>query len=427
MHAPVEVDQNPASQARRRLLTQRPFQLLWLGEGISLLGDQLHLVALSWITLELTGSPSVLGSILALTLAARALCMLLGGVIADRLPLTAVLRVGMVVLALSQGMAAALVITGVAEIWMLVALGAVNGTALALVFPAMQSITPRLVPRDLLQKAIALQSFSRGALRIVGPTISALLVVGVGAGWALAVDAATWFAAAVILVKVRLPPPAPREESGSTIAELRQGWDYVRRTTWLWVVVLGFTFLNVIYAGAWLTLGPARANETFGPKGWGLVLSAESVGLVVAAVVLLHRPLRRPLLTGMVWTATLAVPLVVLGVYPHVWLMLVVTFFAGIGFDVFGMGWNLAMQEHVPPEKLARVYSYDMVGSFLAMPIGEVTVGPIAQLAGPEATLVGAGLLMIASVVFMLSSRDVRTLPHKLPEPGMRPVEESVP
>ena len=161
--------------------------------------------------------------------------LLLGGVIADRWPLTAVLRVGMVVLASSQGAVAALVITDTAEIWMLVVLSAINGTAMALVFPAMQSITPRLATRDLLQRAIALQSFSRGALRVIGPTISALLVVGVGAGWALAFDAATWFAAAVILARVRLPPPAPREEVSSTVGELRAGWVFVRRTTWLWV------------------------------------------------------------------------------------------------------------------------------------------------------------------------------------------------
>jgi predicted MFS family arabinose efflux permease len=298
----------------------------------------------------------------------------------------------------------------VAEIWMLVVLEAVNGTALALVFPAMQSITPQLVPRDLLQQAIALQSFSRGALRIVGPTISALLVVGVGAGWALAVDATTWFAAAVILVKVRLPPPAPREEAASTLGELRQGWDYVRRTTWLWAVVLGFTFLNVIYAGAWLTLGPARANETIGPKGWGLVLSAESVGLVVAAVVLLHRPLKRPLFTGMVWTAALAVPLVVLGVYPHVWLMLPVAFVAGIGFDVFGMGWNLAMQEHVPPDMLSRAYSYDALGSYVAIPLGQLAFGPIGAAFGYRDVLVVSAVVYVLICLLVLSSRSVRDL-----------------
>jgi MFS family permease len=391
-------------------LQHESFRWYWIALTVNLAGTTMSAVALAFAVLAISDSPSALGVVLAAGTAPTILFLLVGGVIADRLPLTVVLRVGMVVLAASQGAAAALVITGVAEIWMLVVLEAVNGTALALVFPAMQSITPQLVPRDLLQKAIALQSFSRGALRIVGPTISALLVVGVGAGWALAVDAATWFAAAVILVKVRLPPPAPREEAASTLGELRQGWDYVRRTTWLWAVVLGFTFLNVIYAGAWLTLGPARANETIGPKGWGLVLSGESVGLVVAAVVLLHRPLKRPLFTGMVWTAALAVPLVVLGVYPHVWLMLPVAFVAGIGFDVFGMGWNLAMQEHVPPDMLSRAYSYDALGSYVAIPLGQLAFGPIGAAFGYRDVLVVSAVVYVLICLLVLSSRSVRDL-----------------
>ena len=391
-------------------LQHENFRWYWIAVTVNLAGTTMSAVALAFAVLAISDSPSALGVVLAAGTVPTVLFLLLGGVIADRWPLTAVLRVGMVVLALSQGAVAALVITGVAEIWMLVVLSAVNGTALAVVFPAMQSITPRLVPRDLLQRAIALQSFSRGALRVVGPTISALLVVGVGAGWALAVDAATWGGAALILARVRLPPPVPREEGASTATELRAGWDFVRGTTWLWVVVLGFTFLNVIYAGAWLTLGPARANETFGPKGWGLVLSAESVGLIVAAVVLLHRPLRRPLFTGMVWTATLAVPLVVLGVYPQVWLMLLVTFVAGIGFDVFGMGWNLAMQENVPEEMLSRVYSYDALGSYLAIPFGQVAFGPLGAAFGYRDVLVVSAVVYVVICGLVLSSRSVRDL-----------------
>jgi MFS family permease len=391
-------------------LQHENFRWYWIAVTVNLAGTTMSGVALAFAVLSISDSPSALGVVLAAGTVPTVLFLLLGGVIADRWPLTAVLRVGMVVLALSQGAIAALVISGAAEIWMLVALAAVNGTALAVVFPAMQSITPRLVPRDLLQRAIALQSFSRGALRVVGPTISALLVVGVGAGWALAFDAATWFAAALILARVRLPPPAPREHAGSTAAELRAGWDYVRGTTWLWVVVLGFTFLNVIYAGAWLTLGPARANETFGPRGWGLVLSAESVGLIVAALVLLRRPLRRPLFTGMVWTATIALPLAVLGVYPHVWPMLLCAFVAGIGFDVFGMGWNLAMQEHVPPDMLSRAYSYDALGSYVAIPLGQVAFGPLGAAFGYRDVLVVSAVAYVAICLLVLSSSSVRDL-----------------
>jgi MFS family permease len=321
-----------------------------------------------------------------------------------------ILRAGMVVMAASQGAAAALVISGRAEIWMLVVLAVINGTADAITFPALASILPRLVPRDLLQQANALQSFSRGALRVIGPTIGALLVVGVGAGWALAFDAATWFAAAVILVKVRLPPrPAP-EDRLSTFTELRDGWDYVRHTTWLWVVVLAFTFLNVIHTGAWFTLGPARAKETFGPAGWGAILSAESVGLVVTTVVLLRRPMRRPLRSGMLGISLLSLPIVVLGGYPHVAVLLVCTFVAGAGTEVFSMGWNLAMQEHVPEDMLSRAFSYDALGSVMAVPIGQLAFGPLGIAFGYHDVLIVSGIAYAVICLLTLSSRSVRGL-----------------
>jgi cation transporter-like permease len=82
------------------------------------------------------------------------------------------------------------------------------------------------------------------------------------------------------------------------------------------------------------------------------------------------------------------------------------------------------MQEHIPADKLARVYSYDMVGSFIAIPVGEIVAGPVAQVAGVEATLVGAAVLVVLSVLAMLSSRDVRHLRHRLRERSPVPMEE---
>jgi MFS family permease len=316
----------------------------------------------------------------------------------------------MLVLGLTQGAAAALVITGKAEIWMLMALAFVNGTTLAVTFPAMASIMPRLVPPELLQQANALQSFSRGALRIIGPTIAALLVVGVGAGWGLAFDAATWLAAAAILAKVALPVRPPRAERTSTFDDLREGWTYVRTTTWLWVVVLAFGVLNAIHAGAWFTLGPARAKETIGVGGWGLVLSAESLGLIATAFVLLRRTLQRPLLSGMLGIATLSLPIVALGVAPHLGLLVVCAFVAGAGTEVFSMGWTLAMQEHVPPDMLSRAYSYDALGSFVAIPLGQLAFGPLGSAFGYTDVLVVSGVVYLFVCLLTLLSRPVRDL-----------------
>ena len=386
------------------------FRWYFVASTVNTAGSTMAGVALAFAVLSISDSATALGVVLAASTVPTVLFLLVGGVIADRLPLTVVLRLGMLVTGATQGAVAVLVLTGVARVWMLVCLEAVNGMVLALTFPALASIMPQLVPRDLLQQANVLQSMSRGALRVLGPTISALVVVGAGAGWALAVDAATWLAAAVILLLVRLPPRKPRGEAVSTLGDLRAGWDYVRSTTWLWVVVLAFGLLNAIQSGAWSTLGPARAKETIGAAGWGYLLSAESIGLLAMTLVMMRRRLRRPLRSGMLGIAWLGVPMAVLGWEPHLLPLVVVTFVAGAGTEVFSLGWSLAMQENVPEDMLSRAYSYDALGSFVAIPVGQLVFGPLGAALGYGGVMVASGAAYVVICLLTLCSRSVRDL-----------------
>ena len=237
-------------------------------------------------------------------------------------------------------------------------------------------------------------------------------MVTVGAGWALAVDAVTWLLAAVLLGFVRVPPRPRRpadEAAPVTLAELREGWTFVRTTTLLWVV-LAFGALNVIHAGAWFTLGPARAHDTIGAQGWGLVLSAEGVGLLLMTLILLRVRLERPLLLGTIGIALLGLPIAALGARPDLVLLVALALLAGAGTEVFSLGWNLAMQEHVPDEMLSRVYSYDALGSFVAIPVGQVAFGPLAVAFGFRDVLVVSGVGYVALCGLVLLSPAVRGL-----------------
>jgi MFS family permease len=266
------------------------------------------------------------------------------------------------------------------------------------------------VPREQLQPANALLSLSRGGLTILGPSIGALFVVTIGPGWALAVNALTWVLASILLVPVTIPPRPPRAEQTSTFQELREGWTLFRTTTWLWVVVLAFAFLNAIHVGTIFTLGPAVAKETFGEQGWGFVLSAETAGLLLMTVILLRVRLRRPLLVGMLGCALFGVPIIVLGAQPQLLTMVLVMFVAGAGIEVFSMGWNLAMQENIEDAKLSRAYSYDALGSFVAMPVGQLAYGPLGEAFGYQEVLLWSGIAYIAIALLALTSRSVRNL-----------------
>ncbi len=376
------------------------------------LGSMMASIALTFAVLDLTDSASALGQVLAARTIPMVLFLLFGGVIADRFPRSVVLQLSNVLSAATQGAVAYLVITGSAELWMIIALEIANGTVSAMSFPAMASMVPQLVPREQLQAANALLSLVRGGLMIIGPTIGALLVVTIGSGWALAVDALSWLVAAALLMPVKSPPrPAPSQKP-NTVRELREGWSFFAATTWLWVVVLAFGILNAIHAGAWFTLGPAAAKPTIGEQGWGLVLSAESAGLLVMTVVLLRLNVQRPLLVGMLGCSLMGVPMVLLGLDAHLFVLIVVTFVAGAGMELFGIGWNLAMQENIDDVMLSRAYSYDALGSFVAMPVGQLFYGSLGDAFGYRDVLLVSGVVYAVVAIGTLGSSSVRRLPR---------------
>ena len=390
-------------------LRNRNFAWYYSSRFVDTLGSMMASVALAFAVLDI-GDATAVGQVLAAHTIPLVVFLLYGGVIADRFPRVLVMQLSNVVAALAQGTMAYLFITDQAELWMVIVLAAVNGTADAAGFPAMAGLVPQLVPRSQLQPANALLSLSRGGLTILGPTVAALLVVTVGPGWALMANALSWVAASILLMPVQIPPRPPKEEQTSTIQELREGWSLFIGTTWLWVVVLAFGFLNAIHAGALMTLGPAVAKRTIGEQGWGFVLSAESAGLLLMTVILLRVRLRRPLLLGMLGCTVFGIPMIILGVHPHLLTLIIVAFIAGAGIEVFSIGWNLAMQENIEDHMLSRAYSYDALGSFVAMPIGQLAYGPLGEAFGYRDVLVYSGIAYAAISVLTLASRSVRNL-----------------
>jgi MFS family permease len=309
---------------------------------------------------------------------------------------------------------AALVLTHTATMSLLVILGAINGVVSAFAFPAASAIMAQTVPEEIRKQANALNRLGGNAAMILGSSVGGLLVASVGSGWGVAVDAASFVLAGVLFSLVRVAGYRNEGSSRSNLfRELREGWTEFRSRTWLWVVVIGFCFWNMAVVGGLSVLGPARADESFGRSAWGLVLAANTVGMVVGALMAMRIRVRRLLLLGVVCCVGPAVLLGALGLTPNVYVLMAAGLIAGLAIEQFGIAWEVSMQEHIPPDKLARVYSYDALGSFLAIPVGQVAAGPLAQAAGLRpALLIAAGVILLA-VVGMLCSRGVRTLEHR--------------
>lgn len=178
----------------------------------------------------------------------------------------------------------------------------------------------------------------------------------------------------------------------------------------MWVIVAVFLVLNAIGSGAWMIVAPIVAKAEIGEQGWGLTLGAQAVGLVVATLVLAQVKLRRPLVTGMIWVATMGVPMVLLGMSSGLWAIMLGAALAGVGLDVFGIAWTTALQEHIPEHVLSRVSSYDMLGSFIAMPLGQAAYGILGDRVDRHALLIWTGIGYAVLCLATLSSRSVRSL-----------------
>nr|WP_296070531.1 MFS transporter [uncultured Actinoplanes sp.] len=407
-----------------------PFRFFIAGRTVNALGNAFAPIALAFAVIDLTGSATDLGLVVGARTLSNVLFLLFGGVLADRMPKHLLMVGASIAAAVTQGLVATLVLTHTATIPLLIGLSAVNGMVSALALPASASILPATVPAEMRQQANAVNRLSLNAAAIVGAPVAGAVVAVIGPGAGIAVDAVTFAVSGLCFLPLRAVARPRAADGGSSrsnvLADLRTGWSEFRSRTWLWVVVAGFCVLNAGWGGGLFILGPVVADETIGRRAWGLVLAAQTAGMIAGGVIALRLRARRLLYFGVFSCVFLGLPVLLLGSYPHLWALVLGALVAGVALEQFGVAWETTMQEHVPADKLARVYSYDMVGSFLAIPVGQVAIGPIAHAAGLEPTLIGAAGLTLLATLGMLSSRSVRTLRHELPQRGPKTAVQSV-
>ncbi|MCM0675236.1 MFS transporter [Micromonospora phytophila] len=386
------------------------FRYLAAGRLVNMLGNGVAPIALAFAVLDLTGSVRDLGLVVGARSLMTVLFVLFGGVVADRIPRWLVLVGSNVLGALTQAAVAALVLTGTATVPLLLALSAANGIVSALSQPASAAATPQTVPPELIQPANAIIRLGINAAMIGGAALGGLLVAAVGPGWGLAIDALTFAIAAVAFTGVRVAASPARSTRTSIVADLREGWTEFTARTWVWVVVLGFMIVNAALAGGVNVLGPAVADETIGRSAWGVVLAAETAGMVVGGLIALRIRVRRLLLLGVACMLAESFLLLGLALAPTIVVLMSAGVAVGIAVEQFAVAWDTSIAQHIPADRLARVYSYDMLGSWVAIPLGQIAVGPVAAAIGTRDTLLILATLVVLSVLGMLASRDVRRL-----------------
>jgi predicted MFS family arabinose efflux permease len=394
-----------ALSGRLAPLAERPYRLFFSASTISTLGDSVAGIALAFAVLDLSGTPKPL--YLAVVFAGRQLAngllVLYGGVLSDRLPRNRILVGAAIGQAAAQAATAGVVLADQATLGLLVALQIVYGAADAFVIPAETGLVPQTVSDERLQEANALRGMMRNLIFVVGPAVGGVIVVAGSPGIALAIDAASFAGAAVLLSRIDVPRRAERAEHAHFLHELREGWREFTARTWLWSTVVIFGLGNFFFM-FWPVLGPTVAKEHLGGAGaWAKILVANGLGAVVGGVVALRYRPRLPLVACILWPMLMCGQLITLALHAPTWVIAASAFVGGLGLAIHLTLWFTIFQREVPEHAQSRVSSYDSLGSFVLTPLGFVGAGLIASGIGiSNAAWLAAGAILVLNSTMLL-------------------------
>ncbi|MEY2242181.1 MFS transporter [Streptomyces sp. BF23-18] len=392
------------------------FARLFIGQSLSVVGDRVSFIAVPFAVLSVGGSASDVGLLAAAGLVPMLVFALVGGVWADRFQRHRIMLVSDLVRFAVQGLAATLLLTGVAEVRHLVLLMIVFGTADAFFMPAATGLMPLLVGADRLREANALRGFVQSAGLVVGPALAGGLVALAGPGGALAVDALTFAVSAAFLARL-----TPREMTSETtrptpggrfLGELRAGWAQVRSRTWVWSGMGAISVYHVVVLPSVFVLGPVLAQDEWGgAAAWSVVTAGFGIGSIVGDVCAYRLKVRQPMALAAAALAVGSCQAVIIGSGAPVAVIAVLEAVTGVAVSLFFVTWETALQTHIPEAALSRVSSYDYLLSAGLMPLGLALTGPVSDSLGVRPTLYGMTAIAVPAALALLCVPAVRRLP----------------
>jgi MFS family permease len=396
-------------RGRLGALEEREFRLLWLSRVVSDFGDRFALIGLAFAVLDIKASAATLGYVFAARTISNLVFLQAAGVWADRVPRQLLMLASDVGRGLAQAVLAFLLLTGRAEVWHLIVLAAVYGTAEAFFGPASQGLVPQTVRPERLHQANAMMSLSRNVTGILGPAAAGFVIAISSTGWAIAVDAATFAVSAAFLAAMRLVFTRPERQRFLT--ELKDGWSEFTRRTWIWVSVLHFALFHMTALAAFFVLTPVIAKkELGGSSAYATIMVGAGLGAVVGSLLAMRFKPQRQLMVCFLTVAIWSIVLVGYALTPPVPVIAASAFVGAMAMNFGAAFWFTALQEHVPAHARSRVSSYDWLGSWLFLPLGYVLIGPVAETIGYDVTLLLATGWTVFSSLAILAIPSVRNL-----------------
>jgi MFS family permease len=420
----LDQESETSTSVPTNVLRNRNFRLLWIGEGISLLGDQFYLIALPWLVLSLTGNALAVGTVFAVAGIPRALFMLIGGALTDRFTPRKLMIGSNLVRMILTGLLAGLVMTNLIQIWMLYVLALFFGLADAFFFPAQTSMVPQLVDKEQLQKGNAIIQGTAHLSLFVGPVLAgaaiSLLDRGathstLGIGLAFALDSLSFLASITMLSLMRIERVNARHEKveDGVLASIREGLLYVWNDATLKLVFAITMGLNLLINGPFAVGIPVVARTRFpeGAAAFGLIMSVFGGGALLGTLLAgaLPKPSNKRLGTlSLSLLSLMGIGLAVIGVAPTMYIAAIAALVMGTANGYANIMMITWLQQKVAPEMTGRIMSLVMFAAIGLNPVSTALAGALLGL-NTVVLLVCAGMLMTVFALAAAFSPVVRS------------------
>jgi predicted MFS family arabinose efflux permease len=420
----LSIDQKSGTKkaAPTNVLRIRNFRMLWIGEGISLLGDQFYMIALPWLVLLLTGNPLAVGTVFAMAGVPRALFMLVGGALTDHFTPRKLMLGSNLARMILTGLLAGLVLTNLIQLWMLYVSALLFGLADAFFFPAQSSIVPQLVAKDQLQMGNAIIQGTATLSLFLGPLLAGVMISWLDAGtthstlgiaFAFGLDSFSFLASITMLSLMRIQNTnayIEKSESG-VLASIREGLLYVWNDATLKIVFPIVMGLNLLINGPFAVGIPVLARTRFpeGAAAFGLIMSVFGGGALLGTVLagVLPKPSKLLGTISLSIISLMGIGLAVIGFAPTAYIAATAALGMGIANGYANVMLITWLQQKIAPEMTGRIMSLVM---FAAIGLNPVSTALAGALIGLNATvlLVCAGISMTLFTLLAAFSPTVR-------------------
>jgi len=376
------------------LRMHRNYRLYFLGQAVSQSGTWIDKIAQAWLVLALTHSAFAVGLLAACQFVPFSVLGLMAGVIVDRLDTWRTVVVTQAIRMVIAATLAGVVLAGVVQVWMVYTLALLTGIVLVLDAPSRQQLTFKMVGRDELPNAVALNSSLFNAARIVGPGIGGLLIAAFGVGPAFAINAASFVAvlAGLLLMDTsKLVAFAPREHLPTLLGSLREGVSYARESPHVRLLLTMLVAISTI-AMNFNVLLPVLAAKTLdaGPGVLGLIGACFGAGALVGGLLsaALSRASWKAIVAG---AGGLGVAELVLAPQHALGPAMVLLFIAGVCFTLYTANSNAVLQLRAPDHLRGRVIGFYYFAFNGLAPLGGILTGWLAATGGTELAFAVAG------------------------------------